>query len=82
LLPGNSSVHMMKGGLKGSHGRCSERESSFVGKKHLILCSMDNSAAGSVVNGNGAVKMRQVEEDMGADCFVCFLLLCYDQCFL
>jgi hypothetical protein len=71
---------MMKGGLKGRHGRCSERESSFVGKnKHLLSCSMDNSAAGSVVTGNAAVKMRRVEDDMGANCFVCFLLLCYDQ---
>jgi hypothetical protein len=58
---------MMNGGLKGSHGRCSERESSFVGKKHLLLCSMDNSAAGSVVTGNGAAKMRQVLEGMGAN---------------
>jgi hypothetical protein len=58
---------MKEGGLKGSHGRCSERESSFVGKKHLLLCSMDKSAAGSVVTGNGAAKMRQVVEGMGAD---------------
>jgi hypothetical protein len=52
---------MMKGGLKGSHGHCSEKKSgAYGGKKHLLLCSMDNSAARSFVTSSGAAKMRQV----------------------
>jgi hypothetical protein len=42
----------MKGGLKGNNSLCSGMELSIDGKKHLLLCFMDNSAAGSVINGN------------------------------